>query len=193
MKYDSLQQEALKILLGESQHNLNEETKLERDIKSLKKTGWKLDKIIRHLVTQGDDYDMKLTSDLITDIYNGGTLDPKNTPSPSPLGKDKWVLPKDSKTGVYMPIMIAKTKPKTVKTAEWPSNPPMSKRNDASHAESWLSKVIASGESPDITGAEAYQLMLQAGYTDRAAIAVTKNILAWDEKDRDKFLKRNTP
>jgi hypothetical protein len=157
--------------------NLNEDTelfedKLLNDIKSLKKIGWKLNKVIPFMITKGDDYDVKMTSDLITMYYNDGGV--KKAPKMAP---------------VKVP------KPKKV---SWPKDPPKNKVDDAGHAEAYLGQAVDSGESPDIYGMEAYQLLITAGYTERAAMAVMKN-MGWDDdvnrsKNRtSKFAKKTAP
>lgn len=106
------------------------------------------------MVTKGDEYGVKMTSDLITMYYNdGGAKKAPTTPS------------------VKVP------KPKKV---SWPKDPPKSKVDDAGHAEAYLAQAVDSGESPDIYGMEAYQLLITAGYTERAAMAVMKN-MGWDD------------
>ena len=125
------------------------EDKLQNDIKSLKKIGWKLDKVIPFLITKGDDYGIKMTSDLISMYYND---EPKKV--------------KTAKVQVY-------------KAPKWPKDPPASKINDPGHAESFLNQAIASEESPDMDGSEAYTLLQTAGYTDKAIMPVLKN-LGWD-------------
>jgi hypothetical protein len=129
------------------------EDKLQNDIKSLRKIGWKLNKIIPFLITKGDDYGVKMTSDLITMYYNEG---------------DKKAAPK-------APV-IKVPKPKKV---SWPKDPPKSKLNDPQHAEAYLGQVIDSDESPDMTGSEAHKVLTQAGYTEHAIMWVIRNF-GWE-------------
>lgn len=131
---------------------LNED-KLQNDIKSLKKIGWKLDKVIPFMVTKSDEYGVKITSDLVTMYYTDG-------------GAKK--APKTPAVKVYKP-----------KKVSWPKDPPKNKIDDAGHAEAYLGQAVDSEESPDIYGMEAYQLLITAGYTERAAMAVMKN-MGWD-------------
>lgn len=150
---------------------LNED-KLQNDIKSLKKIGWKLDKVQKYLITKGSDYGVKMTSDLIAMYYNEKDSD----------AKKQYVMGKDGKPmtlpGTNIKIGISKTPPKE-KKAKWPSNPPKSKINDPSHAEAFLGQVFKTGESPDMTGTEAYQILTQAGYTEHATMWVIRN-LGWE-------------
>lgn len=157
------------------------EDKLQSDIKSLKKIGWKLDKIIPFMVKKGDEYGVKITSDLVTMYFND-------------KGNDaKFVTGKDGKP-VVIPgtnIKIVKDKPaKPVKKPKWPNNPPKSKINDPQHAEAYIGQVIASDESPDITGEEAYGILDRAGYTKQAIMWVIRNF-GWDDAQFTRSAKRN--
>lgn len=139
------------IQLTEEEHAALMEDRLQSDIKSLKRIGWKLDKVIPFMVTKGDEYGVKMTSDLITMYYNDG-------------GAKKKLAP------VKVP------KPKKV---SWPKDPPKSKLNDPQHAEAYLGQVIDSDESPDMTGSEAFEILRQAGYTEHAIMWVIRN-LGWE-------------
>lgn len=124
------------------------EDKLENDIQSLKRIGWKLDKVTKFLITKGSDYGIKMTSDLIAKIYNP-------------------------------PQKLKRVKAPKAKKVKWPNDPPASKRKDSMHAEKYLNQAIASEESPDMTGSEAYSLLTQAGYNDETAFKVVKN-MGWE-------------
>jgi hypothetical protein len=156
------------------------EDKLQNDIKSLKKIGWKLPKIIPFFITKGDEYDVKMTADLITMYFNDGDGKAKKNTIPYPG---------------HPGLSIAATKkspPKGwgMKKAKWPKDPPKSKINDPSHAEAFIAQVIDSGESEDISGGEAYKLMRTAGYTEKARMAVIKN-MGWDDAEFRRYLARN--
>lgn len=132
--------------------------KLTNDVNSLKRIGWKLDRITKHLITS-KEYGVKMTSDLIASIYSPPKA-PKPPKQPAP------------------------------RKVSWPKDPPKSKIDDPQHAEAYLAQVIDSGESPDIYGREAYELLRNAGYTERASMLVMKN-LGWDA-DVEASLKRTS-
>ena len=46
------------------------EDKLQSDIQSLKRIGWNLDKVTKHLITKSDEYGTKITSDLVKSYYS---------------------------------------------------------------------------------------------------------------------------
>lgn len=148
------------------------EDKLQNDIKSLKKIGWKLPKLIPFMITKGDEYGVKMTADLITMYYTDG----------------------DAKKAPKMPA-VKVPKPKKV---SWPKRPPASKVNDPQHAEAYLGQVIDSEEIEDMTGVEALQILTQAGYTEHAAMWVIRN-LGWEgdvvnyQKRNSKFAKKTAP
>lgn len=122
------------------------EDKLQSDIQSLKRIGWNLDKVTKHLITKSDEYGTKITSDLVKSYYSPDKLKMK-------------------------PVKVLK--PKKV---SWPKDPPKSKINDPSHAEGFLNQAVDSEESPDIEGTEAYTILHTAGYTDHAIKSVLKNM-----------------
>lgn len=124
------------------------EKKLEADIQSLKRIGWKLDKVIKFIIVK-KDYDVTLTSDLITKLYKG-------------------------------PEKAKAVKVKEPKPVKWPNDPPKNKVNDFAHAQKFLNQAIDSDESPDMTGSEAYTVLITAGYTDEVALKLVKH-LGWDD------------
>lgn len=170
LKNVNLNEEIVELTIEEEAMLL--EDRLQNDIKSLKRIGWKLDKVIKFMVTKGEDYGVKMTADLITMYYNDGGAKKKDS---TPM----W------------PPVASKSAPK-VKKPKWPNDPPKSKRDDAGHAENYLAQAIASDESPDMEGTEAWQLLSNAGYTERAKLAVIKN-MGWDDaqfmRTYDRYLK----
>jgi hypothetical protein len=158
------------VVFKESYDQILTEDKLENDVKSLKKIGWKLDKITKFLITKGDEYGVKMTSDLIAMYFNN----------------------KDGNT-VTLPgtnIKIAKSKtPPRQKKPKWPNDPPKSKINDIGHAQSYLDQAIASDESPDMSGTEAYRLLDTAGYTEKVKLAVIKN-MGWNDAEFERSYNR---
>jgi hypothetical protein len=130
--------------------------RLKHDILSLKRNGWKLDKIIKFFVTKGPDYGIKMTSDMITKHFN----------SDKPM------------------------KVKLSKKPQWPKDPPASKRNDANHATMYIGQAIASEESPDMTGEEGYELLRQAGYSEKVIAQVLKNTFGWSDSELKRHLAR---
>jgi hypothetical protein len=99
-----------------------------------------------------------MTSDLIASIFSP----PKAKASSAPM----W------------PPVVSKKEPK-VKKAKWPNHPPKSKVDDPQHAEAFIGQVFNTGEVQDMTGTEAYQILTQAGYTERATMWVIRN-LGWE-------------
>jgi hypothetical protein len=128
--------------------------KLINDIASLKRIGWNLDRVTKHLITS-KEYGIQMTSDIIKNIFspslnNGSKMKPVKVPKdPSGWG--------------------------TGKKKSWPKDPPASRLNDPQHAEGYISQVIDSGESPDITGSEMYSILDQAGYTRPTIMWVVRN------------------
>jgi hypothetical protein len=127
----------------------DEMTKLKNDIGSLKRIGWSLDKVHKFIITK--DYGTKITGDIIANIYS--------PPKPPKAPKVKA--------------------PPVPKKPKWPNDPPKNKQNDTSHALAYLNQAVASEESPDITGGEAYEMLIQAGYTEKAVLWVIK-MMGWE-------------
>lgn len=146
--------------LEEVELNESVSAKLANDVASLKRIGWKLDKVTKHLITS-KEYGIKLTADLIASLFNP---------------------PKGAKPGKTVKVgNITYKIPAPVKKASWPKDPPKSKINDVSHAEGYLHQAVNSGEASDIYGNEAYEMLVQAGYSEKTAMAVMKN-MGWDDE-----------
>lgn len=143
---------------GVNEEVLTEEdaTKLVNDITSLKRIGWNLDRITKHLITS-KEYGVTMTSDMIKNIFSPpkmGAPTKATKPSKGDKAPSGWGMRKNVK---------------------WPKDPPASRLNDPSHAEGWIGQAIDSGESPDITGSEMHELLRQAGYTPAVIARVIKN------------------
>ena len=135
------------------------EDKLARDVQSLKRIGWTLDKISKHLVISKDYGDVKITSDKIKDIFKGPkkVIKKKIKPlKPTPWPKD----PKGSKTKdpVYAENWFAQ----------------------AVRAE------MDSGGSPDWSPSEVVQVMTTAGFEDEVIRRLLKNMDMPHPDDRAK-------
>lgn len=125
-------------------HSLSEESsaKLQSDVLSLKRIGWKLDKVIKHLITS-KEYGMALTSDIISGIY-----DP----------------PKAAKIPVKrIPV---------VKKITWPKAPTGSQKNNWQHAEAYMSQAmqVEDGGAEDAGPEELFDMLKDAGYSFNAII-----------------------
>ena len=66
------------------------EDKLQSDIQSLKRIGWNLDKVTKHLITKSDEYGTKITSDLVKSYYSPEKTKAVKAPKPK-----KVLWPKD--------------------------------------------------------------------------------------------------
>lgn len=116
------------------------EDKLENDVASLKRIGWNLDKVTKHLITS-KEYGVKMTSDLIKKIFDKTDK------------KGQKIVPKPPKEKHY----------------KYPKNPVGSQKKNGRHGFDFILQMLNDPDgSPDTSWSEAEQVLRNVGYEKSA-------------------------
>jgi hypothetical protein len=127
--------------------------KLENDITTLKRIGWNLDRITKHVIIS-KEYGIKMTSALIQKIFDA-----------------------TGKRGEPIVVKVKTPKVKKEKPYEWPNDPKGSQTKNTAHAEKFVDKVLKDPHgSPDFEYDEMYQVLDNAGYVEKVIDSVLRNL-----------------